>query len=112
MAASSMTAHSRGRVVAGQDLLPGQADFDAAFDLITVQLPRSVSELRAGVILSLEQPGNDDGLEIADGGGSGFQADVDLVRVRQDIAEGVPPARLAGLLGQLDQAVAFGPVTP
>jgi len=59
------------------------------------------------VILGLQQAGYDAGLEVADGGGAGFQADVDLVRVRQHIAEGMPPAGLASVSGQLDQAVTF-----
>ena len=95
-------------VIAGQDLLPGQADFNQAFDPIGVQLSRPVPEDLAGVVRGLEQAGHDHGLEVADGGGSGFQADVDLVRVRQHIAEGVPPAGLASLPGQLDQPIPFG----
>src|ERR1039458_3659875 len=95
-------------VIAGQDLLPGQADFNQAFDSIGVQLYRPVPEDLAGVVRGLEQAGHDHRLEVADRGGAGFQADVDLVRVRQDIAEGMPPAGLAGVPGQLDQAVTFG----
>ena len=60
------------------------------------------------ILFGLEQAGYHDGLEVADGGGAGFQADVDLVRVRQDVAEGMPPAGLASLPGELDEPVSFG----
>lgn len=54
-------------VIAGQDLLPGQADFNPAFDVIGVRLYRSVPDDLAGVVPGLKQAGHDDGLEIADG---------------------------------------------
>src|SRR5207248_2595153 len=41
-------------VIASQDLLPGQTNFDTALDFIYVKLSRTVPERRAGVILSLE----------------------------------------------------------
>jgi hypothetical protein len=41
-------------VFAGQDFLPGQADFKQALGLIRVQLYRPVPERRTGVILGLE----------------------------------------------------------
>jgi len=41
-------------VIASQDLLPGQANFDTALDFIYVKLSRTVPERRAGVILGLE----------------------------------------------------------
>ena len=96
-------------VFAGQDLLPSEADFYSALDLIMIKLPRAVSECLARILLGLEKAGHHHGLEVADGGGAGFQADVDLVRVRQHVAERVPPPGLAGLPGQLDQPVPFGP---
>ena len=99
-------------VIAGQDLLPGQADFNQALDLIRIQLYRPVPEDLAGVVRGLEQAGHDHGLEVADRGGSGFQPDVDLVRVRQHIAERVPPPRLASIPRQLDQPVPFRPGHP
>ena len=95
--------------IASQDLLPGQADFKQALDLIRVQLYRPVPEDIPRVVRRLQQARHDHGLEVADRGGAGFQADVDLVRVRQHVAERVPPPGLAGLLGQLDQPVPFGP---
>ena len=95
--------------IASQDLLPGQADFKQALDLIRVQLYRPVPEDLPRVVRRLQQARHDHGLEVADRGGAGFQADVDLVRVRQHVAERVPPPGLAGLPGQLDQPVPFGP---
>ena len=41
-------------VFAGQDLLPGQADFKQAFDLIRVQLYRPIPERLPGVIRGLQ----------------------------------------------------------
>ena len=41
-------------VIASQDLLPGQASFDAALDFIYVKLSGTVPERRTGVILGLE----------------------------------------------------------
>ena len=108
MTASSITAHSRGRSSRARNFLPGQADFKQALDLIRVQLYRPVPECLPRVVRGLQQAGHDHGLKVADRGGAGFQADVDLVRVRQHVAERVPPPGLAGLPGQLDQPVPFG----
>ena len=66
----------------------------------------------AGVVRGLEKAGDDHGFEVADGGGAGLQADVNLVRVRQHIAERMPPAGLAGVPGQLDQPIPFGASHP
>jgi hypothetical protein len=41
-------------VFAGQDFLPGQADFKQALDLIRVQLYRPVPERLAGVVRGLQ----------------------------------------------------------
>ena len=73
-------------VIAGQNLLPGQADFKQALHLLRIQLDRPVPEDLPRVVRCLQQAGHDHGLEVADRGGTGFQADVDLVRVRQHVA--------------------------
>ena len=57
-------------VLAGQDLLPGQTDFKQALDLIGIQLYWPVPEDIPRIRLGLEQPRHDDGLEVADGGGT------------------------------------------
>jgi len=78
-------------VLAGQYALAFHADLHSALDVIPVQFARAIAECLPCVLFGLEQAGHHDGLEVADGSGPGFQADVDLIRVGQDVAEGVPP---------------------
>jgi hypothetical protein len=91
--------------------VPGQTDFKQTFDLFGVQLDRPVPEGLPCIVRGLEQAGHDDGLEVADRGSAGFQADVDLVRVGQNVPEGVPPARLAASRVSWIRSRS-GPVTP
>jgi hypothetical protein len=51
-------------LIAGQDFLPGQADFKQAFDLIRVQLYRPIPERLAGVVRGLQQPGTTTGSKL------------------------------------------------
>ena len=86
-------------VLAGQDALAFHADLNAALDVLAVQFPRASPGHLPGVLLGLQQAGHHGGFEVADGRRSCFQADEDLVGVGQDVAEGVPPAGLAGFTG-------------
>src|SRR5262249_35290745 len=96
-------------VLSRQDVLPFRADLHSTLDFLPIQFTGAVSERLPGVLLGLEQAGHHVGLEVADGCGPGFQPDVDLVGIGQDVTERVPPAGLAGFAGQPDQAVAFRP---
>ena len=80
-------------------------DLHAALYFVSVKFAGAVAEHLPCVLLGLEQARDHGGLEVADGRCSGFKPDVDLVRVGEDVPEGVPPAGLAGFPGQLDQAV-------
>ena len=60
----------------------------------------------AGVVLGLEQAGDELGLVGVDGGGFGFQADVGAAA--QDVGVAGPPAAAAGFAGELDEGLAGG----
>src|SRR6266487_1128913 len=59
----------------------------------------------AGVILGLQQTGNEDLLIRADRRGLGLQADEVGVLTRQDIAVGMPPAALTSVAGELNECL-------
>ncbi|HEY7432997.1 MAG TPA: hypothetical protein VH641_19925 [Streptosporangiaceae bacterium] len=109
MTASSRTAPQARAILPRQDALPLHADLHEAFDVIAIEFARPAHGHLPGIVLGLEQARDHGGLEVADGGRPGFQADVDLVGIGQHIFERVPPARLAGFAGQPDQAVALRP---
>src|SRR3954452_15143504 len=58
-----------------------------------------------GVVLGLEQSGDDERPEIADAGGLGFEAEVGLEPLGEYVAVAVPPALPAGVPGELDEGV-------
>src|ERR1035437_244950 len=92
-----------GPVLLGEYLLAGHADLNPAFGLLGIEFERAATYQGAGVVLGLEQAGNDGELEGLDGSGFLFQPDEELVTAGQDVTVGVPPAALAGVLGELDK---------
>lgn len=59
------------------------------------------------VVRGLQQAGNELHLVAADDGGGLLQADVHLEPARQDVAELVPPAGGAGLVGEPEEVLAL-----
>ena len=75
-----------------------------------VPADRRVAQLDdlAGVRRRLEQPGHELHLVVTDDRRGLLEADVRLEPVRQQVTEVVPPARVAGLAGQVEQALPVG----
>jgi hypothetical protein len=71
-------------------------------------IPGSATDHGPGVVGGLQQARDEQRLEVADRDSPGFQADVHLIGVGKDITEGVPPAGLPGVAGELDEALALG----
>lgn len=86
----------------GDPALPAQPYLHPLVVLRLRGLRRAAAHDRLGVRPGLQQAGDDLGFVHPERLGVGLQTDVDAVR---DVAEGVPPALLARVLGHLHQGV-------
>ncbi len=105
-APSSRTAHSFGGFsrcrISWREILR----LGAAVDLVFRRQGAQPDD-RAGVVLDLQQAGDELQLVLADEGGGGLKAEVRLDPVRQDVRVPLPPAGRVGFPGQVEQRLAL-----
>jgi hypothetical protein len=93
------------RLVTGKDLLAGQPSLDKLVLLLVALLDQAGRGDGLSIGLRLEQAGYELGFVRPASHRAGFQADVVLVGVGQDVAVRLPPAGLVGLAGDGDQSI-------
>ena len=93
-----------GRGHLGQQSLAAHPQLDPPVQLLVADGAVPETDHFTGVGPRLQQARHELYFVVADDGGGGFQADVRLEPVRQEVAEIVPPSGVAGLPGQRQQA--------
>ncbi len=88
-----------------QQALAAQPQLHTACELLLAAVRQAAAQHGVRVFAGLQKPRDVLGLVRAEGLGAGLQADVGGEPARDGVAIGVPPARLVGLLGQVDELV-------